>query len=389
MEKSIIRTCKLGAFFLSACTNLLAPLLLAIRAEFSLNTAMSGALLTAFFAGNFALCFFSGRLLNRFSKGHCLCVAVTIMTLSCFGVAVSPSFPVLWAGLFLMGACTIVMQVATNAIATGLAQQGAASHVAGITAFNGLGACAGLLFAGQCVSLGFSWRMVYILFGLCSIVATVLCWKTKFIPMPQQDAGHFRDLYTLVSDRRILPFFLCLLLYSGSETSICNWLVTYAVENRGFTTFAGSILTALIWLFVFVGRMACSEASKRVPARWILSGLMPVAAVTTLLIPQLSQIGIWAAVVVLGLALSGIWPMLASELLRIGGYDQSVTLSTAFLFSFCGNTVIPYGIGQIAEFQTMPIAILSIGGIFAGLFFFFLFAAHRPCVRKIPNQSGS
>lgn len=206
MEKSIIRTCKLGAFFLSACTNLLAPLLLAIRAEFSLNTAMSGALLTAFFAGNFALCFFSGRLLNRFSKGHCLCVAVTIMTLSCFGVAVSPSFPVLWAGLFLMGACTIVMQVATNAIATGLAQQGAASHVAGITAFNGLGACAGLLFAGQCVSLGFSWRMVYILFGLCSIVATVLCWKTKFIPMPQQDAGHFRDLYTLVSDRRILPF---------------------------------------------------------------------------------------------------------------------------------------------------------------------------------------
>ena len=162
------------------------------------------------------------------------------------------------------------------------------------------------------------------------------------------------------------------------------------MENRRFTTFAGSILTALIWLFVFVGRMTCSEASKRVPARWILSGLMPVAAVTTLLIPQLSQIGIWAAVVVLGLALSGIWPMLASELLRIGGYNQSVTLSTAFLFSFCGNTVIPYGIGQIAEFQTMPIAILSIGGIFAGLFFFFfLFAAHRPCVRKIPNQSGS
>lgn len=81
MVQKTIFACKLTAFLLSFCTNLLAPLLLPIRADLGVGLGQSGLLLSAFFAGNFAACLFAGRIMERFGKARVLCCALTLLSL--------------------------------------------------------------------------------------------------------------------------------------------------------------------------------------------------------------------------------------------------------------------------------------------------------------------
>ena len=47
------------------------------------------------------------------------------------------------------------------------------------------------------------------------------------------------------------------------------------------------------------------------------------------------------AAVVLGLGMSGIWPLTASKLVDDDRYDSGTTISIAFLFSYIGNSLVP------------------------------------------------
>lgn len=386
MNQASIRVCKICAFLFSLCTNLLAPLLLAIRAELALSLRDSGLLFFVFYAGNFAACAVSGRLMSLCGKQRVLRVYMSIMALLCFLVAAAPNFPVLCVLLFGLGFTTLVNQVATCSIAPELAGDHAASAMTNIQAYCGLGACGGLLWSGLLATLQVSWRTSYLLFGFVGVCGALLTIITPFPALKSTDSGRARDLLRILKSPRLLPTFACLLLYAGAETSLCSWLVSYLAEERAFSTLAGAAVTGIIWLSLFVGRILCARLVRRYPVRRILTVLIPSSAVLVCLVPLLPSFGVWFGAVGIGLALSGCWPLIASRLLDDPAHDGATALSIAFLFSFFSNALMPYLIGAVANGTSLAFAILVDGGVLFLLFVVFVITGRTGRLKHQPTS---
>lgn len=372
-----IRACKASILLFAICTSLLAPLIPAIGAEFGLRLQGCGALFLVFYAGNFLACAFSGKLMGHFGKPAILKTAMVAMTVLSAGVAVSPTFPAACFFLFFLGSATLIVQVAGTSIPSALAQGASASAVSGTMAFSALGSCAGLLWSGLLISAGASWRVSYLLFTGLSLIVSFLIAQTAFPPMERQKTGGMQEILTILRKRKFHPTFACLFLYAGAETAVCSWLVTYLTTGADFSAFEASAVTGVIWASLFVGRQLCARMARTVSVKRLLLTLMPGGALCVLALPHLRGIAVWAGAALLGLCLSGIWPLVASKLLDDPEYDGGTTLSLAFLFSFCANTMIPYGIGMVADCAGLSVALTVNGGVFALLYLVYYFTNGR------------
>ncbi|MGI6011957.1 MAG: MFS transporter [Ruminococcus sp.] len=385
MNKSAMRICKLSMFLLSFVTNLLAPFLIMIRRDFQIGLRDSGFLLFSFYAGNFFACLICGRLNSILGKRKTLCISLTLMALFALCTSAAPSFFLLCLLLFGIGISTLLAQVTSNAIPAELEKDKAASSLASIVAYSGLGACGGLIFSGIMSFFQISWRFSYLSFGVVCALCALFAWRAPFAELPRSDSGQLPVLVSILKTKKFQPSFLLLLLYSGSESAVCSWLVTYLAADQDFSTLSGSMVTAVIWLFSFIGRIICSRLVDRLGKRRILFCLMPFSAITICLFPLLHGFQFWIGAALLGLFMSGIWPLVGSAVLDQKDHDSSAALSVAYLFSFLGNSLIPYLIGAIAEGISMPFGIFIDGLFFLLLFFLYLLAGWKSTERKMPT----
>ena len=78
--------------------------------------------------------------------------------------------------------------------------------------------------------------------------------------------------------------------------------------------------------------------------------------------------------------MSGIWPLTASKLVDDDRYDSGTTISIAFLFSYIGNSLVPYVIGAIGERVGLAPAITADGMILCLMF---------SCIFSFPGGGSS
>lgn len=373
---SAINICKLSVFLFALCTNLLAPLILPISKDFGLSLKDSGMMFFLFYAGSFLACALGSSITYRFGKRNVLGFCLIMMSALCLLISFSPTYLMIFGELFCLGFVTLLIQVQSTAIPSELSTDGAAASISSVQAFSALGACIGLLWSGSLVTLEINWRIAYLAFGILTVAATVLFFISRFPKLSRSENSGFNHITKLLKSPRRLPTLICLLLYAGAETAICSWLVTFLVKERSFSTLEGSMVTAVLWLSIFLGRLICSRFVKRFAVSTIILCLVPTVFLSIWLIPWVTGVTIWICALILGFALSGIWPLIASKLLDDGASDSSSTLSVIFLFSFFGNTFLPYIIGAIADFGSLQLAIMIDGCIFTVLFIIFW------CIRK-------
>ena len=367
-NRRALNACKLSACLYSLCTNILAPLLVAIGREFGIGLQKSGGMFLAFFAGNFAACIVSGKLVGYFGKVRVFYSSVVCMTVLCGMTGAAPSFWVVCVLLFLLGFTTLVMQVTAVSIPEDITVGDTASAMSGVQAFCGFGALAGLIWSGVVLTLGISWRMSYLSFAAVSLAAAVHILRVPFPEIPRSHAGGLGEMTAMLKTRSLQPTFLCLLLYAGAEAAVCSWLVTYLTESLGFASLVASAVTGMIWGGAFVGRLICAKLTRRIRPAVIVMSMLPVCAVCVLAIPHLQGAAVWAAAALLGLAMSGVWPLTASKLMDNSSYDSGTAISIAFFFSYIGNSLIPYAIGAVGEHAGLAKAITADGLIFCLLF---------------------
>ena len=369
----VVRVCKLSVFLFSLCTTLLAPLVLSIGSEFGLGLRGSGVLFSVFFAGNFVACALCGKILSKFGKYHVLRFSLLSMAVLSGIMSIASHFSIICVILFFLGFITLVIQVAGTSIPSEIITGNTASVMAGVQAFCALGSGSGLLWSGTLVTLGYSWRICYLSFALLALVGTVITYFVSFPKLQQKASGNLREIFSIVYNPKFRSTYLCLFLYSGAESAICSWLVTYLKQVLMFSSLSASAVTCTIWAFLFLGRLFCSSLVRIVPRRYILMILILGSTICTFAIPHLHGVVIWFVAAFLGFLMSGIWPLVGSDLIDDTTYDRGTTLSIALLFSFLACSIIPYLIGTVASWVGLSIAITIIGGVFSLLFLFYLF----------------
>ena len=137
--------------------------------------------------------------------------------------------------------------------------------------------------------------------------------------------------------------------YISAEYAIVNWLVTYFKDTGILSAQVSQMMTSLLWVVIFIGRMIGAALVGRVPRKYILlTDGIGLLAFFLLVFFSRSELPIFVGIMGVGLFMATIYTSaLALGTESIRGNDLGV--STMILIGSTGGIITPAVVGFVAE----------------------------------------
>lgn len=342
-----------------------------IQASFGLPLDALAWLLTSSTIGFFAGSVLAAQLIEKLGFGRFLLLCSFVAALAVFGYVIAPSW-------WVMVACGLFVGVGGGAMSTGLNIQVAATSTVRtmnwMHASFSVGASIGPLLMTAIIGAGQSWRLGYIVAGL-----VYLGLGLAFLAALRQ--GSFFDAPRSLSDEReynlpkvarrtrpaetlrlpviwlsVVLFFL----YTGVEASAGQWAYSLFTEARGVSTYVAGAMISVFWAMLALGRIVFGAAAVRIGVERLLRlAMIGVLLSAALLVVRVTPVG-FAALALMGLSLSIIFPTLTAHTPRRVGIDHAAnaisfqtgaaSIGLALLPSLAGFLAARVGLESLGPF---------------------------------------
>ena len=142
---------------------------------------------------------------------------------------------------------------------------------------------------------------------------------------------------------------MILFFYISAEYAIVNWLVTYFKDTGILSAQVSQMMTSLLWVVIFVGRMIGAVLVGRVPRKYILlADGIGLLIFFLLVFFSRSELPVFVGIMGVGLFMATIYTSaLALGTESIRGNDLGV--STMILIGSAGGIITPAVVGFVAE----------------------------------------
>jgi fucose permease len=287
-----------------------------------------GILLFGFTLGYLATTAAAGPLIKRIGYRRHLSTAALLMALGGAGIALAPLWAAVIAASALLGAGAGMLDGGLNAYA---AQRFRPRDLNWLHAAYGVGATSGPLLMTPIVASAASWRLGYVVFGLCAAAVLVAFrlsrsrWDAP--PAPQAaEAGapaaarDARGGARVVIAGSLLVFFF----YTGLEVVAGQWSYSLFTVGRGVDAGRAGPWISAYWGALTVGRVVFGWAAERIRAETLLRGssLVAILAVAVLWLGRPPVVAA-AGLALLGFCLAPMFPLLIGETPRRVGTRRS------------------------------------------------------------------
>ncbi len=344
------------------------PLIIEISKTFNLSLTQAGLIFTINFIGLSVFILIGGICADIWGKKKMLVIVLLTLTISLGLFSAAPNFIVLCIGAFFMGGSGGIIESVATALLTDINLDGPERYVNLAQVFFGLGAFVGPIVIGVFINMNISWRINYMIWSMTFLLLTL---ALIFIRMPQKTVSEkisISFLKTLYTDKRFLVFCLCMLLYTGSEVGAWGWLSTFMQSEFKFSPLSSSITVGIFWIAMIVGRIICTILNQKINAKTLIIILASLSVAVVILAGLVkSSIGIWIAIVLLGLVFSGQWPLIVIY----GTQDYEKGLGTIIAtYVGCGGigmSLIPFIMGVIGDNFGIRLSMLGISLFFVGI----------------------
>ena len=222
-----------------------------------------------------------GMAMDKYSAKSILLLGTLLMAAGSFLFYMSNHYIIIILVIFLVGVGVTAIQVAGNPFIRELDTP--SRYTANLTIVIGIGAL-GYAFSPLLVPLmqanGFSWKTVYLLFGVINAVLLILLAFSKFpeVRLKEEEKINFSKIGILLKNPVIITYGLGIFLYVGAEVGVSSYIITYMNTIHGvgytqsfwkegsfmFTVFPSktALVVALFWLFQACGRLIISPMMK-------------------------------------------------------------------------------------------------------------------------------
>lgn len=321
-----------------------------IRKSFDMSYIQGGLVLSVLAAGNLIFGFLSGVLSDFIGRKRVILLGNLFYIAGLALIVLSSGTALLYVGVLITGAgwgtCNTGINMLINQIVSG---DGKVLNFLHMT--YGIGAFIIPVLAGTLIRAGLPWKGILVLLMALAALALLFAMKMPSAPKAANpDTGKAVQgvSRTVFSAPSLYIFMLMAFFYEGTENAVSGWIVTYLM-SRGFSeTFSQNMLSAF-WIAMICGRGLSGIISRRVrkPVIIMLSTAGALAA-AVLFITVTTAIAVAVTVVLLGMMLSGIYPLViacAHSIMSASGTAGAMITSTGGL----GASVVPFAGGRAAQ----------------------------------------
>jgi len=222
-----------------------------------------------------------GMAMDKYGAKSILLIGTLLMALGSFLFYLSNNATVIILVIFFVGVGVTAIQVAGNPFIRELDSPN--RYTANLTVIIGIGAL-GYAFSPLLVpvmqSNGFSWKTVYLIFGIINTVLLLMLLFSRFpeIKLNEEERINFSGIGTLMKNPVIITYSLGIFLYVGAEVGVSSYIITFMNKVHGVsnvqsfwadgsfmhTVFPSktALVVALFWLFQALGRLIISPLMK-------------------------------------------------------------------------------------------------------------------------------
>jgi fucose permease len=368
------------------------PMLPEIMDTFGIGEAQAGLLLGAGALGYALGPIVGGVLLDRHKLKllMVLCFGLETGFLIAFGL--TPLFfltVVFNFGLVFMGG---QLETAANYLPNIVGARSVSSVMNLVHFFFSVGALIGPILIGSMLNRGGHWRNF--LFYL-AVPTFGLAVYSLFLKVPAENPGKKTEAPPASKKRFFLfDFFrsarhpavvfgaLALVFYVGAELGFASWLVNYLEKEHFFPKLSASLALSLFWIGLVAGRLINTIIARTVSSKIIIA----VSSVTGLISGALflvvsKPVFIFPAAVLIGLAMSGIFPIVMAEVTRHFPKEIGKVTGVMTFGAGVGGTLFQWLIGVTAEYAGLRASMAFTPALFvlSGICFWITLK----CIRKL------
>jgi len=269
----------------------------------------AAALLTALLQAGFSITALAGGILSDFVRRDRILMAGCLVLGSAALLLKNASFfAAAAAAVLLMGIGTGLILSSSNVLVVELHPERKGMILNIHHVFFGLGSLLGPLIMGRLL-LKNSWPAGYAVLA----AALLLLFLFFIFTRPPAKASRSRrsigeDLRRLLSDKYYILMVLVTAMAIGTQLSLMLLAVTFLMGVKGLTISAASIALSAFFVCLVCGRLICSWLSLRICNSKIVFTLLCLQAVTVFWIWQGEKWTAFAALILSGMACSGIFP---------------------------------------------------------------------------------
>ena len=308
-------------FFIMGVVDLIGTAINYVKADFALNDTMANLLSLSCFLWFLILSIPTGFLMNRYGRKNTVIISFLITLIGLIIPFFAYDFAMIVVAFVFIGIGNTIIQVALNPLVTNVVTKEKQTGTLTLGQFvKALASWLGPNVAAWLYGTTFGWIYVFPVFGVFTLLVCLWLWFTRIEENEKNAQTSFAATFALLKDKKILMFFVGILVLVGVDVGLNATLPKYLIEKcPSITEISQADQLKSYYYFIvralgaFLGGILLMKVSER--KFYAVSALLTLAGLVMLLFST-SQVSILAATVIIALGYSNLFAIIFSLALK-------------------------------------------------------------------------
>ena len=315
----------------------------------------------------------TGMLMNKIGRKNTVVISLVVTVISLLLPIFGESFAIMLVSFSLLGIGNTLMQTSLNPLVTAVTSGNSLASTLTFGQF--VKAIASFLAPyiamwgamADIPSFGLGWRMLFPVYMVIGIAATILLGATD-IKEEKQDGGTsgFVDCLKLLGKPVVLLSFIGIMCHVGIDVGTNTTAPKLLMERLGWSLNEAAFATSLYFIFRTIGCFTGSFFLRVMKARtfFVISIVMMALSMAGMFVGE-SKLMLFAAIALVGYGNSNVFSIILSHALTALP-EKKNEVSGLMIMGLFGGTVFPLimGFASDAVGQTGAVAVMTVGVIY-------------------------
>ena len=308
-------------FFIMGVVDLIGTAINYVKVDFSLNDTMANLLSLSCFLWFLVLSIPTGFLMNRWGRKNAVIISFLVTLTGLIIPFFVYNFGMIIVAFIFIGIGNTIIQVALNPLVTNVVSKEKQTGTLTLGQFvKSLASWLGPNIAAWFAGSTFGWIYVFPVFGLITLLACLWLWFTPIQESEKNAQVSFAATFALLKDKKILMFFIGILVLVGVDVGMNATLPKYLIEKCPSITDisqADQLKSYFYFIVKALGAFLGGILLMKVPEKkfYTVSAFFALAGLVTLLIGS-SQESILASTVIFALGYANLFAIIFSLALK-------------------------------------------------------------------------
>jgi MFS transporter, FHS family, L-fucose permease len=357
----------LMAFFVMSFVDLVGIGVDRVRRDMDLSATIAQLIPSAAFLWFFLLSVPSGILQARLGKRFMLNAGMLVTALGLLLPFVLYSadaegnfdnfdFAIILVGFALLGIGNTIVQVSANPLLVDVVPGNRTSSFLSFSQFvKAIGSMIGAPLAAVFAAQFGDWRILFLVFGIVSIIAVLWLGAVKIEETRQEVKATFGSAFNMLSNGFVLMMVMAIFLVVGVDVGFNSNSGNFLIKQFGIDPTAAESGRSIYFfgrmLGTFLGAILLTRVTSGRFFMWTtIMGIICFVLILLVSSPAMA----WVLVFMIGFAVANIWPLIFS--LAVQRYpDRSNEISGLMMMAISGGAVIPLLVGWVSDLSNVAI----------------------------------